>query len=154
MVAEPSTFTQVVKDPNCVPTSIPSFLSSWVIGSNKRPLVQEATNSHWCKKLTDVAGNSTSSCKPVARELQFVRWFGNSGDSNSMENVIFANGFEDHIGGLKVCPPRSTSSDDTNPDFIVWRSFILVSFFSKIRPQRKSYSKVSLNKDYTDSYKN
>ena len=55
-----------------------------------------------------------------------------------MENVIFANGFEDHIGGLKVCPPRSTSSDDTNPDFIVWRRFdcmILNWIYSSLTPE-------------------
>ena len=26
-----------------------------------------------------------------------------------MENDIFANGFEDHIEGLKICPPQKTS---------------------------------------------
>lgn len=27
-----------------------------------------------------------------------------------MENVVFANGFEDDIEGLKFCPPKETSS--------------------------------------------
>ena len=32
-----------------------------------------------------------------------------------MENVIFANGFEDYIDGLKVCPPKETSTSVLNP---------------------------------------
>ena len=31
-----------------------------------------------------------------------------------MENVIFANGFEDYIDGLKVCPPKETSTGVLN----------------------------------------
>ena len=34
-----------------------------------------------------------------------------------MENVVFANGFEDHIEGLKVYPPKVTSSGETNLRF-------------------------------------
>ena len=41
-----------------------------------------------------------------------------------MENVVFANGFEDHIEGLKVYPPKVTSSGETNLRFyfvaMVW----------------------------------
>ena len=32
-----------------------------------------------------------------------------------MENVIFANGFEDYINGLKVFPPKETSTSVLNP---------------------------------------
>ena len=32
-----------------------------------------------------------------------------------MENVIFANGFEDYIDGLKVCPPKETNTGVLNP---------------------------------------
>ena len=40
-----------------------------------------------------------------------------------MENVIFANGFEDYIDGLKVCPPKETNTGVLNPEFILWRRF-------------------------------
>ncbi|KAJ9678334.1 hypothetical protein PVL29_020488 [Vitis rotundifolia] len=55
-----------------------------------------------------------------------------------MENVIFANGFEDHIEGLKICPPQKTSSRETNPDFILWRRFdrmILSWIYSSLTPE-------------------
>ena len=40
-----------------------------------------------------------------------------------MENVIFANGFEDYIDGLKVCPLKETNTSVLNPEFILWRRF-------------------------------
>ena len=40
-----------------------------------------------------------------------------------MENVIFANGFEDHIEVLNVCPSKITAARTTNPKFISWRWF-------------------------------
>ena len=40
-----------------------------------------------------------------------------------MENVVFANGFEDHIDGLKTCPLKEINSGEINPDFISWRRF-------------------------------
>ena len=52
-----------------------------------------------------------------------------------MENVIFANGFEDYIEGLKVCPPKETSFGNSNPEFIQWRrydSMILRWIFSTL----------------------
>ena len=55
-----------------------------------------------------------------------------------MENVIFANGFEDHIEGLKICPPQKTSSGETNPDFVMWRRFdrmILSWIYSSLTPE-------------------
>ena len=36
-----------------------------------------------------------------------------------MENVIFANGFEDYIDGLKVCPLKETNTSVLNPEFIL-----------------------------------
>ena len=55
-----------------------------------------------------------------------------------MENVVFANGFEDHIEGLKICPPQKTSSGETNPDFVMWRRFdrmILSWIYSSLTPE-------------------
>ena len=34
-----------------------------------------------------------------------------------MENVIYANGFEDHIEGLRPCPPKTISTGEVNPNF-------------------------------------
>ena len=55
-----------------------------------------------------------------------------------MENVIFANGFEDYIEGLKVCPPKETSFGNSNPEFIQWRRYdrmILSWIFSTLTPK-------------------
>ena len=55
-----------------------------------------------------------------------------------MENVIFANGFEDHIEGLNVCPSKITVARTTNPKFISWRRFdhmILNLLYSSITPE-------------------
>ena len=40
-----------------------------------------------------------------------------------MENIVFANGFEDHAEGLKPCPPKETSFGDINLEFIHWRRY-------------------------------
>lgn len=40
-----------------------------------------------------------------------------------MENVIFANGFEDHIKGLSKCPPTEIIQGMVNLDFIAWRRY-------------------------------
>ena len=55
-----------------------------------------------------------------------------------MENVIFANGFEEHIEGLKVCPSKATDSVELNPEFISWRQFdrmILSWIYSSLTPE-------------------
>lgn len=44
-----------------------------------------------------------------------------------VENVIFANAFEDHIEGLITYPYQITSSRDTNPNFILWRQLDHIS---------------------------
>ena len=36
-----------------------------------------------------------------------------------IENVIYANGFEDHIEELIPCPPQAVSSGNTNPEFVL-----------------------------------
>ncbi|RVW64436.1 Retrovirus-related Pol polyprotein from transposon RE1 [Vitis vinifera] len=40
-----------------------------------------------------------------------------------MENVVYANGFEDYIEGTKSCPPKELPTGDLNPDFVQWRRF-------------------------------
>ena len=54
-----------------------------------------------------------------------------------MENVIYANGFEDHIEDLKPCPPKIISIGEVNPDFLVWRRYdrmILSWIYSSLTP--------------------
>ena len=41
-----------------------------------------------------------------------------------MENVIYANGFEDHIEGLSPCPLKTISTDEVNLDFLDWRKYM------------------------------
>ena len=55
-----------------------------------------------------------------------------------MENIIFANGLEDYIDGLKVCPSKETSIGVLNPEFILWRRFdhiILSQIYSTLTPE-------------------
>nr|CAN82610.1 hypothetical protein VITISV_021745 [Vitis vinifera] len=40
-----------------------------------------------------------------------------------MENVVYANGFEEYIEGTKSCPPKELPTGDLNPDFVQWRRF-------------------------------
>ena len=40
-----------------------------------------------------------------------------------MENVVFENGFEDFIDGVKHCPPKELHSSEINLEFVQWRSF-------------------------------
>ena len=35
-----------------------------------------------------------------------------------MENIVFANSFEDYIEGLKVCSPKETNLGTINLEFI------------------------------------
>ena len=54
-----------------------------------------------------------------------------------MENVIYANGFEEHIERLKPCPSQMTVTGEVNPDFLTWRHFdrmILSWIFSSLTP--------------------
>ena len=40
-----------------------------------------------------------------------------------MENVIYVNGFEDHIEGLRPCPLKIISIGEVNLDFLIWRRY-------------------------------
>ena len=55
-----------------------------------------------------------------------------------MENVIYANGFEEHIERLKPCPSQMTVTGEVNPDFLTWWRFdrmILSWIFSSLTPE-------------------
>ena len=54
-----------------------------------------------------------------------------------MENVVYANGFEDYIEGTKSCPPKELPTGDLNPDFVQWRRFdrmVLSWMYSTLNP--------------------
>ena len=54
-----------------------------------------------------------------------------------MENVVFANGFEDYIDGTKKCQPKEIRSGEANPEFIKWRRLdrlILSWIYSTLTP--------------------
>ena len=54
-----------------------------------------------------------------------------------MENVIYANRFEEHIKGLKPCPSQMTAIGEINSDFLACRRFdcmILSWIFSSLTP--------------------
>ena len=55
-----------------------------------------------------------------------------------MENVIFANGFEDHIEGLNMCPTKMTIVGTINLEFVSWRRYdrmILSWLYSSLTPK-------------------
>ena len=58
-----------------------------------------------------------------------------------MENVVFANGFEDYIDGTKKCPPKEIRSGEANPEFIKWRRLdhlILSCIYSTLTTDKMS----------------
>ncbi|KAL6321290.1 hypothetical protein AAG906_016324 [Vitis piasezkii] len=40
---------------------------------------------------------------------------------SQIDNVVFANGFEDFIDGSSICPDKELSSGLINPAFVAWR---------------------------------
>ncbi|RVW14006.1 Retrovirus-related Pol polyprotein from transposon RE1 [Vitis vinifera] len=40
-----------------------------------------------------------------------------------IENVVYANGFEEYIDGTKPCLPQELHTGELNPDFVQWRRF-------------------------------
>ncbi|RVX17039.1 Retrovirus-related Pol polyprotein from transposon RE1 [Vitis vinifera] len=54
-----------------------------------------------------------------------------------MENVVYANGFEEYIDGTKPCPPQELHTGELNPDFVQWRRFdrmVLSWLYSTLTP--------------------
>ena len=55
-----------------------------------------------------------------------------------MDNVIFANGFEDYIEEIFVCPSRTLSTRSINQEFVAWRHqdrMILSQIYSSLTPE-------------------
>ena len=55
-----------------------------------------------------------------------------------MENVIYANGFEEHIEGLRTCSPKTNAARETNPEFLTRRRFdcmVLSWIYSSLTPK-------------------
>ncbi|KAL5579599.1 hypothetical protein UlMin_012041 [Ulmus minor] len=56
---------------------------------------------------------------------------------SQMDNVVFANGFENFIEGISICPQKETSDGLVNLDFVVWRRqdrMILSWIYSSLTP--------------------
>ncbi|KAL5554286.1 hypothetical protein UlMin_041687 [Ulmus minor] len=56
---------------------------------------------------------------------------------SQIDNVVFANGFEDYIDGTSVCPEKEFSPGVINPAFIAWRRrdrTILSWIYSSLTP--------------------
>jgi hypothetical protein len=53
---------------------------------------------------------------PVKLDLtNYVLW------KSQIDNIVFANGFEDFIDGTSICPEKELSAGVINPAFIAWR---------------------------------
>ncbi|RVW89377.1 Retrovirus-related Pol polyprotein from transposon RE1 [Vitis vinifera] len=56
---------------------------------------------------------------------------------SQIDNVIFANGFEDFIDGTSVCPEKELRPGEINPAFVAWRRqdrTILSWIYSSLTP--------------------
>ena len=54
-----------------------------------------------------------------------------------MENVVYANGFEEYIDDTKPCPPQELHTGKLNPAFVQWRRFdrmVLSWLYSTLTP--------------------
>ncbi|KAL5556152.1 hypothetical protein UlMin_038388 [Ulmus minor] len=54
-----------------------------------------------------------------------------------IDNIIFANDFEDFIKGTSICPEKQLSSGEINPTFVAWRRHdrtILSWIYSSLTP--------------------
>ena len=47
-----------------------------------------------------------------------------------MENVIFANGFEEYVDGVKQCPSKNFPSGEIKSEFVQWRRLVLALAFN------------------------
>ncbi|KAL5552466.1 hypothetical protein UlMin_039867 [Ulmus minor] len=82
---------------------------------------------------------------------------------SQMDNVVFANGFENFIEGISICPQKETSDGLVNPDFVVWRrqdrmilswiySFLTPGIMAQIIGHTTSYSAwIALEKIFSSS---
>ncbi|RVW67423.1 Retrovirus-related Pol polyprotein from transposon RE1 [Vitis vinifera] len=85
---------------------------------------------------------SSSTSSPVSLSLNhalpikldrnnYILW------KTQMENVVYANGFEEYIDGTKPCPPQELHTGELNPDFVQWRRFdrmVLNWLYSTLTP--------------------
>lgn len=74
--------------------------------------------------------NHTQSIK--LDKTNYVIW------KTQMENVIHANGFEDHASGVSSRLSPTTTDGSSNPDFVLWRLFdrlILTWIYSSLTPE-------------------
>ena len=54
-----------------------------------------------------------------------------------MENVVYANGFEEYIDDTKPCPPQELHTSELNLAFVQWRHFdrmVLSWLYSMLTP--------------------
>ncbi|RVW80238.1 Retrovirus-related Pol polyprotein from transposon RE1 [Vitis vinifera] len=85
---------------------------------------------------------SSSTSSPVSLSLNhalpikldrnnYILW------KTQMENVVYANGFEEYIDDTKPCPPQELHTGELNPDFVQWRRFdrmVLSWLYSTLTP--------------------
>ncbi|RVW21555.1 Retrovirus-related Pol polyprotein from transposon RE1 [Vitis vinifera] len=85
---------------------------------------------------------SSSTSSPVSLSLihalpikldrnNYILW------KTQMENVVYANGFEEYIDDTKPCPPQELHTGELNPAFVQWRRFdcmVLSWLYSMLTP--------------------
>ncbi|KAL5580052.1 hypothetical protein UlMin_012494 [Ulmus minor] len=106
-----------------------------------------ASGSTSSSSFSDSIGASHSHSSSITSGLQFfnhtlpvkldrsnyVLW------RSQMDNVIYANGFENFIEGLSVCPEKTIpTTGNINPEFVTWRRqdiLILSWIYSSLTPE-------------------
>ncbi|RVW20572.1 hypothetical protein CK203_109692 [Vitis vinifera] len=64
-----------------------------------------------------------------------------------MENVVYANGFEEYIDGTKPCPPQELHTGELNPAFVQWRRFDCMTAKKGVDPMLEYILKIKTISD-------
>ncbi|KAL5553418.1 hypothetical protein UlMin_040819 [Ulmus minor] len=102
-----------------------------------------ASGSIAAASSSETIGASQSSSLAPALGSQFFN------HTLPMDNVIYANGFENFIEGLSVCPEKTDpTTGAVNPEFVAWRRqdrLILSWIYSSLTPEIMAQIKNSMS---------
>ena len=116
-----SHFLSVSLDPNMASTSTQSFSSFGSIGSGQSLTMASIPSYQMLNHTLLVKLDRTN----------YILW------RSQIDNVVFANGFEDFIDGTSICPEKDLSPGVINPAFVAWRRqdrTILSWIYSSLTP--------------------
>ena len=95
-------------------------------------------------KIKSLSDSLAAIGEPVSDPDQIMNLLAGLGSNyvlwrSQMDNVIYANGFENFIEGLSVCPEKTVPTTGIiNPEFVTWRRhdrLILSWIYSSLTPE-------------------